>query len=464
MVRIIDDATLARQTVLRREPFEMVTDSPAMRERTIRTFGEYLTPDQVVARILHDVRTKGDAALCDYSARLDGAHLTPEQLTVSRAEIEEAYTLVPQDVVDAMRLAAERIHFFHSRFRRQSWLDWQGDSALGQVIRPLQRAGLYVPGGTAAYPSSLLMSAIPAKVAGVEEIIVTTPAGRDGKIWAPILVAADIAGVNRVVKLGGAQGIGALAYGTESVPKVDKILGPGNLIVVLAKKHVFGDVDIDQLPGPTEVLIIADDTPDPEMVAADLLSQAEHDVLASAILLTTSRQMAEAVAAELDKQLPLLPRAPIAGGSLERNGGIVLVRDIAEAIELANEYAPEHLCLLIRDAWQWVGQVRNAGAVFVGESAPEVIGDYVAGPSHILPTGGTARFFSPVHVEDFVKVISVIGIGPRDFERIGPAAMTFAEAEGLQAHASAVRRRLAKRGIMQGYQQAGATEPAGGTS
>jgi histidinol dehydrogenase len=248
------------------------------------------------------------------------------------------------------------------------------------------------------------------------------------------------------------------------VPKVDKILGPGNLIVVLAKKHVFGDVDIDQLPGPTEVLIIADDTPDPEMVAADLLSQAEHDVLASAILLTTSRQMAEAVAAELDKQLPLLPRAPIAGGSLERNGGIVLVRDIAEAIELANEYAPEHLCLLIRDAWQWVGQVRNAGAVFVGESAPEVIGDYVAGPSHILPTGGTARFFSPVHVEDFVKVISVIGIGPRDFERIGPAAMTFAEAEGLQAHASAVRRRLAKRGIMQGYQQAGATEPAGGAS
>ncbi len=439
-MRVIADLDEARRGVLARRAPEDEPLSERMREANRRIYGADLSAAEIVDRILADVRREGDAALRRYTEAIDGARL--DAIVASEAEIDEGMAAVAPEVVRAMRLAAARIEAFHRRQLRQSWVDFAADGTLGQIVRPLARVGLYVPGGTAPLFSSLLMSAIPARVAGVEEIIVATPPGRDGRVASHTLAAARVAGVQRVVKVGGAQAIAALAWGTESVPRVDKILGPGNIFVILAKKRVFGQVAIDALPGPTETLIIADAGADPGLVAADLLAQAEHDPMASAILLTTSPPLAETVRRAIDEQLPELSRREIIEASLERNGGIVIVPDLGAAVELANEYAPEHLCVLVRDPWALVAGVRNAGGIFLGEASAEVMGDYVAGPSHTMPTGGTARFSSPLNVEEFVKVISLVGLNDRAVGELGPAAVALAECEGLTAHAAAVRRRL----------------------
>ncbi len=439
-IRIVADVAEAQRTILARRPPEEETLSPRMREGIARVFGADLSVGEVVDRILADVRRDGDAALRHYTEAIDGARL--DALLVTEEEIVAGVAQVPPETLAALRTAAARIEAFHKRQLRQSWVNFDEYGTLGQIIRPLARVGLYVPGGTAAYPSSLLMSAIPARVAGVEEIIVATPPGRDGALPPVTLAAAQIAGVTRILKAGGAQAIGALAYGTASVPRVDKILGPGNIFVALAKERVFGQVAIDGVQGPTETMLIADDSATVALVAADLLAQAEHDAMASPILLTTSPELAERVADELMEQLPTLERRAIALAAFENNGGIVVVPDLERAMALANEYAPEHLCLLVRDPWALVPLVRNAGGVFIGEASAEVMGDYVAGPSHTMPTSGTARFSSPINVEEFLKVISLFGLNDRAVRELGPAAQRLAEAEGLTAHAAAVRRRL----------------------
>ncbi len=439
-IRIVADVAEAQRTILARRPPEEETLAPRLREGIARVFGAELSVGEVVDRILADVRRDGDAALRHYTEAIDGARL--DALLVSEAESAAGVARVSPATLAALRTAAARIEAFHRRQLRQSWVNFDQYGTLGQIIRPLARVGLYVPGGTAAYPSSLLMSAIPARVAGVEEIIVATPPGRDGALPPVTLAAAQIAGVTRILKAGGAQAIGALAYGTASVPRVDKILGPGNIFVALAKERVFGQVAIDGVQGPTETLLIADDSATAALVAADLLAQAEHDAMASPILLTTSPELAERVADELMEQLPTLERRAIALAAFENNGGIVVVPDLERAMALANEYAPEHLCLLVRDPWALVPLVRNAGGVFIGEASAEVLGDYVAGPSHTMPTSGTARFSSPINVEEFLKVISLFGLNDRAVRELGPAAQALAEAEGLTAHAAAVRRRL----------------------
>lgn len=440
VIRVFHDLHEARSFILDSRDMTVAELSPRMRDGVRRVFGDDLTAEQVVTRILGDVRRDGDAALRHYTAAIDGVEL--DGLEVTPGEIDHAFEDVDDDVIDALTFAADRIRRFHERQHIDSWIDFRPEGALGQVIRPLERVGLYAPGGTAPYPSSLLMTAVPASVAGVEDLIVCAPPERDGRIAPVTAVAARIAGAHRVFKLGGAQAIGAMAYGTESVPKVDKILGPGNIFVVLAKRQVYGDVAIDALPGPTETLLIADDSADTALCAADMLAQSEHDAMASAVLLTTSARLAREVPVELERQLGLLSRESIARQSLERNGAIVVAPTLPDAFDLANDYAPEHLCLLLEDPWSHIAAVKHAGGIFVGESSPEVIGDYTAGPSHVMPTGRTARFSSPVNVADFLKVISVIGLNERGLREVGPAAVTVAKAEGLTAHAAAVERRL----------------------
>jgi len=403
-------------------------------------FGRPLSPQEAVAQIVADVRRRGDAALRDYTRRIDGVDLAA--FALGAGEIAAAYHALPADLRQALHLAADRIRAFHRREPRGSWLEWDAEGgALGQMVRPLARVGVYVPGGTAAYPSSLLMAVIPAQVAGVGEIVVATPPGPEGRGAPTILAAAHVVGLERVYLLGGAQAVAALAYGTESVPRVDKVVGAGGLFVTLAKKQVYGDVGIDGLYGPTETLLIADDGANPALVAADLLAQAEHDPLATALLITPSRRLAEAVQIEVDRQAAALPRRAIIAEALAGQGAILLVADLEEAMALANEYAPEHLCLLLADPWPWVGRVRNAGGVFVGEGSSEALGDYVVGPSHIMPTRGTARFASPLHVGDFLKVTSIFAVGAAEAPRLAPAARTIAQAEGLTAHAAAVAAR-----------------------
>jgi histidinol dehydrogenase len=441
MITIYTDLEEARRTVLRRRFFEDIAVTPSIQRSLDRTFGSGTTPVQAVERIIADVRQEGDAALRRYSREIDGVDLGA--ITVSRAEIDAAYAALDSTLLDALRLAAAEIERFHRKQVRQSWVDWSREGALGQIVVPLERVGVYVPGGTAPLPSSLLMAAVPARVAGVDEIVVCSPPQRpSGQISPLVLATADIAGIQMIYKLGGAQAIAALAYGTESVQRVDKIVGPGNIFVVLAKRAVYGIVDIEALPGPTETLVIADRSADPRLVAADLLAQAEHDTLASAILLTDSQTLAEQVQVEAGRQLEGLSRAETAAMALKRQGGIVVVPTIEDAVCLANIYAPEHLCLLVADPWRYVGLVRNAGGIFLGERSFEVLGDYVAGPSHIMPTGGTARYASPVTVDDFRKIISLVGLNKTALQRIGPAAARLAEAEGLTAHAAAVQRRL----------------------
>jgi len=435
-MKIVYGVEAARSTVLKRQPLGFEAP-PGVRERIASIFGEELTLQQAVERILEEVRTKGDPALFEYTAKLDGVELS--RLEVTEEERQAAHRLVDEELVSALELAAERIRSFHEGRVRAGWLDFE-EGGLGQVVRPLERVGIYAPGGTAAYPSTVLMTAIPARVAGVGEVILTTPPKAGGVIPPAVLVAVDIAQVDRVFRLGGAQAIAALAFGTQSVPKVDKICGPGGLFVVMAKKMVFGEVAIDGLEGPTETLIVADGTGDPTFCAADLLAQAEHDVEAKAILITTSPSLAERVSQELEVQLARLDRQEIIKESLERNGGLVVVDSLDEALALANEYAPEHLCLMTADNWALVKQVRHAGALFL--CSPEAIGDYIAGPSHVLPTGGTARFSSPLGVEDFLKVTSFVALNAQALGKLGPAAARVARIEGLTAHARAIEARL----------------------
>jgi len=440
VVRIVYGATAARRSLLERRPLEEYETPPELLDSIQRLFGERLSPDQVVCRILADVRSKGDDSLLAYSRLLDGAE--PESLRVSEKQIETAWQDSSPVLRDALELAAQRIEAFHRRQPLGSWLEWQADGgALGQMVRPLARVGIYAPNGRAPYPSSLLMAAIPARVAEVPEVVVATPP-RNGQLNQAILAAAHVAGVREVYAMGGAQAIAALAYGTESVRPVDKILGPGNIFVVLAKRRVYGQVDIDQLPGPTETLLIADDSANPAYVAADMLAQAEHDPMASALLITTSRELAPKVQAEIEMQIQGLDREETIRCSFTSRGGIIVVEDIDEALALANEYAPEHLCLLTQHPWELVGRIKNAGGIFVGELSSEALGDYVVGPSHIMPTGGTARFSSPVNVGDFCKITSVFGVGPQLVRDVTLAGVILAREEGLTAHARAMHMRL----------------------
>lgn len=400
-----------------------------------------LGQEETVRRILSDVRTGGDEALRDYSRNIDGVEL--DELEVTRDAIRASRGNVSGELIDALEFAAERIRSFHLAQKRNLGLEFE-EGGLGFVVHPLERVGVYVPGGKACYPSTVLMTVIPARVAGVDEVIMATPPGPGGTVPAATLTAADIAGVDRVFSVGGAQAIGAMAFGTESIPKVDKICGPGNVYVTLAKKQVYGEVAIDGLHGPTETVVIADDSANPVFCAADLLAQAEHDEMASAILITTSPRLAEEVSEEVERQLAGLEREAIARQSLQRKGAIVIVADAEEAIELANICAPEHLCLAIRDARSYIDRVRHAGGVFV--ETPEALGDYTAGPSHVMPTGGTARFGSPLSVLDFLKVSIVVDLNDKALKALGPASAVIARAEGLTAHALSVERRLAELG------------------
>ena len=393
--------------------------------------------EQAVRDIINDVAQRGDAAVLKYTRKYDG--VAPKTWEVDKEQIAKAYDKIAPDLLEALELAARRIRSFHTRQRESLW---SGDAeGMSWLVRPLKRVGIYVPGGTAPYPSSLLMTAIPAKVAGVKEVIMATP---PREIPPVILAAADIAGVDRVFSIGGPQAIAAMALGTESIPSVDKICGPGGIYVTLAKKLLYGVVGIDGLYGPSEVLVIADNTANPEYCAADLLAQAEHDALSSAILVTTSKRLAGKVNHEVGQQIEKLPRREIALESLENNGLIAVVDSIDEAIELANLYAPEHVLLLVAEAKSCVDRLTNAGCVVIGERATVAIGDYVAGPSHVLPTGGTARFSSPLNVTDFIKLINAVTVNQGNIDELGQAATTIARAEGFEAHARAVERRLEK--------------------
>ncbi len=435
------DLTLARQTVLRRAAWDDQEVPDIVRDGIRRRFGEELTPAAAVTRVLNDVRRRGEAAALEWTQRIDGVTLA--SVRVSRAEQEAALARLPATLVEALRLARDRIEAFHRKQPVDSWVDAGADGVLGQLVRPLDAVGVYVPGGAAPLPSSLLMAAVPGRVAGVRRIVAVTPPDRSsGRVPDVILAAAVLADVDELWAVGGAQAIGLLAYGDANLARVDKIVGPGGLFVTLAKRQVYGVVGIDGIPGPTETMVIADAHARPALVAADLLAQAEHDVLASAILLTPSAELAAQVQIEIGRQLEELSRADIIAQSLSGRGGIVVTESLTQAVELANAYAPEHLCLLVEDPWALVGQVRHAGGIFLGEGSFEVLGDYVAGPSHIMPTEGSARFASPLSVADFVKRISLIGLTRPAGQRLSAAAAVLATAEGLDAHAAAARQRM----------------------
>lgn len=409
-------------------------------------------PDQEVyearvKEILAEVRQRGDQAVLEFTARFDGASLTVGTMRVTPEELNEAYRLVDEDFLAALRLAKQKIITFHAKQLNKSWIDTdEQGNILGQMLRPLARVGVYVPGGTACYPSSVLMNVLPATVAGVPEIVMVAPPTEKGTIDPHTLVAAAEAGATEIYKLGGAQAVGALAFGTETIRKVDLISGPGNIYVTLAKKQVYGQVNIDMLAGPSEILIIADKTANPTYVAADLLSQAEHDVLAAAILVTPVKDLAIKVQAEVNRQLSYLPRKEIMTASLRDYSGIILTTDLEEAIDLANSYAPEHLELMVADPFAKLGKVTNAGAIFLGSFSPEPLGDYMAGPNHILPTGGTARFYSPLNVDTFMKKSSLIYYTDQGLQKVGKEVVKLAQTEGLTAHANSVLVRLSTTG------------------
>ncbi len=409
-------------------------------KRSPNNYGQY---ESVVADIIANVREKGDQAVFDYTSQFDKWSCTADNIRVTDAEIEKAYAEADADFVAVMEKSTANIREFHRKQLKNSWIDTRPDgSILGQRILPIAVSGVYVPGGKAAYPSSVLMNVIPAKVAGVERIVMTTPAGADGKVNPGTLVAARIAGVDEIYKVGGAQAIAAMAFGTESIPKVDKITGPGNIFVALAKKACFGYVSIDSIAGPSEILVIADETANPRYVAADLLSQAEHDELASAILITTDEGVAKEVEQQIDGFLQELSRADIIKKSLDNYGYILLADTMDSAVEAANAIASEHLEILTKDPYQVMTKIRNAGAIFLGEYSSEPLGDYYAGPNHILPTNGTARFFSPLNVDDFTKKTSLISYSREALEQAHKDIELFAEKEGLTAHANSVRVRF----------------------
>ncbi|MBD9152088.1 MAG: histidinol dehydrogenase [Lachnospiraceae bacterium] len=409
-------------------------------KRSTNDYGEY---EKVVAEIIEQVKSHKEEAIFEYSRKFDKCELTKETFEVTRAEIEEAYTQIDAHFIEVMKASAANIRAYHEKQKRNSWFDAKEDGTiLGQKITPMHSVGVYVPGGKAAYPSTTLMNVVPAKVAGVPNIIMTTPAGADGKVNAATLVAADIAGVDRIFKVGGAQAIAALAYGTDMIPKVDKIVGPGNIFVALAKRAVYGHVSIDSIAGPSEILVLADETATPRYVAADLLSQAEHDEMASAILITTSAELAQKVSDEIDGFLTQLSRRAIIEKSLENYGYILVASDMNTAIEAVNEIASEHLEILTANPFDTMTRVRNAGAIFLGEYSSEPLGDYYAGPNHVLPTNGTAKFFSPLNVDDYVKKSSIISYSREALEKVHEDIELFAQKEGLTAHANSIHVRF----------------------
>ena len=395
----------------------------------------------IVKNILDDVKLRGDQALYDYNKKFDNVSLS--SLQVTEKEIEDAFNRLDKELLEVIRYSHENIVRYHTKQKRNDFLDKDTDGViLGQIINPIEKVGIYVPGGTAAYPSTVLMNAVPAKVAGVEEIVMVTPPNEDGTISDVILAAAKIAGVTKIFKVGGAQAVAALSYGTETIPAVYKIVGPGNIFVAMAKKMVFGEVAIDMVAGPSEVLIISDDSSDPVHIAADLLSQAEHDKLAACILVTTSEELAKSVAVEIESQLAELPRQEIARESINNNGRIIIAKNIEEAILISNEIAPEHLELAVMDPFALLSKIKNAGSIFLGHNTPEPLGDYLAGPNHTIPTSGTAKFASPLSVDDFIKKSSVIYYSKEALEKVKDKVILFAESEGLTAHANSVRKRF----------------------
>ena len=409
-------------------------------KRSPNNYGQY---EASVKEILDKVKEEKDAAVFAYTAKFDGAELTADTIEVTDAEIEEAYAQVDDTLLTVIRKAKDNIESYHAKQRQNSWFDSKPDGTiLGQKITPLHRVGVYVPGGQAVYPSSVLMNVMPAKVAGVDEIIMVTPPGKNGKVSPNTLVAAKEAGVNKIYKVGGAQAIAALAYGTESIPKVDKIVGPGNIYVALAKKAVYGHVSIDSIAGPSEILVVADETANPRYVAADLLSQAEHDELASAILVTTSEKLAHEVSDQVDGFLKELSRAEIISKSLDNYGYILLADTMEDVIDVANEIASEHLEIQTKNPFEVMTKIRNAGAIFIGEYASEPLGDYFAGPNHILPTNGTAKFFSPLSVDDFIKKSSIISYSREALQKVHKDIESFAKAEQLTAHANSIHVRF----------------------
>lgn len=440
----IYDVETARKTVLRRRPWEDALDDPILQKAIASVFGEPLGPWEAVGRIVQDVRHRGDAALREWTQRLDRVSIAT--FRVPQEALEAALASLDAETREVLETAARRIRAFHERQPLTSWLTQDLGGTLGHLLRPLERVGCYVPGGTAPLPSTVLMTVIPAKVAGVSEVVVVTPphrayADRAVPVNSVLLAACALAGADAVYTVGGAQAIAALAYGTESIPKVDKIVGPGNIFVTLAKKMVYGTVGIDGLAGPTETLIVADDTANPRWLAADLLAQAEHDPLAAALVLSPNANLLRRVQAEVETQLALRTRQDIIRASLAARGGAVHTRDLDEALSLANAYAPEHLALAVADPWAWLPKVRHAGCVFLGEHSFEVLGDYLAGPNHVLPTGGTARFASGLHVGEFVKWMGVVALDPTTARNLAPLAATFADLENLDAHAAAARSR-----------------------
>ncbi|MDP4177759.1 MAG: histidinol dehydrogenase [Bacillota bacterium] len=396
-----------------------------------------------VEEMLSSIKAKGDEAVIEYTNKFDSEKVNKENICVTKSEIDEAYKNVTKEFLEAISQAEQNIREFHEKQKRNSWMDTKENSViLGQTVRALDTVGIYVPGGTASYPSSVLMNAVPAKVAGVKNVIMTTPPSKDGTINPYILVAADKAGVDKVFKVGGAQAIGALAFGTESIPKVDKIVGPGNIYVAMAKRSVYGYVNIDMIAGPSEILVIADESANPKFLAADLMSQAEHDVLASSTLVTTSKELADKVNEEITRQIQYLSRKEIIKSSIENYGAIIVTENIKEAIDMANNIAPEHLELVVKDPFKYLGEIKNAGSIFMGEYSPEPLGDYMAGPNHVLPTSGTARFFSPLSVDDYIKKSSFIYYSEKALSEYKDKIVTLAEVEGLTAHANSIKVRF----------------------
>ena len=409
-------------------------------KRSTTNYGEY---EKTVDSIIQNVKQNKEEAIFDYNLKFDKCTITKENFQVTQEEIEDAYKVLDKQFIEVMRRSAANIRTYHEKQKRNSWFDAKEDGTiLGQKITPMQTVGVYVPGGKAAYPSTTLMNVIPAKVAGVPNIIMTTPAGSDGKVNPATLAAADIAGVDTIFKVGGAQAIAAMAYGTEIIPKVDKIVGPGNIYVALAKRAVYGHVSIDSIAGPSEILVLADESATPKYVAADLLSQAEHDELASAILITTSSELAEKVSIEIDKFVNVLERREIIQKSLDNYGYILVAPDMETAIEAANEIASEHLEILTKNPFDTMTKIKNAGAIFLGEYSSEPLGDYFAGPNHVLPTNGTAKFFSPLNVDDYIKKSSIISYSKEALEKVHNDIELFAQKEGLTAHANSIRVRF----------------------
>ncbi|MBQ1613735.1 MAG: histidinol dehydrogenase [Selenomonas sp.] len=427
--------------MLQKPAFDTVELSPKIREANKKTFGRDMSAAELVAQIVHDVRFEGDKAVLRYTKLIDKVECSIEDLLVTEAEFAAAEAQADPQVVESLQKAAANVRRYHEEQKPNSWMTYrEHGSLLGQSLIPLDRVGIYVPGGTAAYPSSVIMNAMPAVVAGVGEIIMMVPP-KNGAINPYVLIAAKLAGVQKIYKIGGAQAIAAMAFGTETIPRVDKITGPGNIFVTLAKKEVYGHVDIDMLAGPSEILIVADDSADPVYTAADMLSQAEHDPLASSIVITDSEKLARQVAMEAESQLQKLPRQEIARASIERNGLIVIAEDMAQALRFANTSAPEHLELLTKEPFKLLPEVKHAGAVFLGAYSPEPLGDYFAGPNHVLPTGGTARYYSVLNVETFMKRTSLISYSQEALAAVSDDIIRLAETEGLQAHANAIRLR-----------------------